>query len=44
VAGIIVPLDGGAIQYWSTLIELAVKHRLPAIYGDTTIVNFAPTG
>lgn len=39
VAGIVVPLDGGAVRYRSMLIPLAQAHRLPAIYGDRIFVD-----
>ena len=38
-AGIVIPLDGGAIRYRSALIPLLHAHKLPAIYGDPIFVG-----
>jgi putative ABC transport system substrate-binding protein len=37
--GIIVPMDGETGRYRHDLAELAIKHRLPGIYGDRVYVE-----
>ena len=38
-AGIIVPMDGETFRFRSDLVEIALKHRLPGIYGDESYVE-----
>jgi putative ABC transport system substrate-binding protein len=38
-AGIIVPMDGETFRFRKELVELALKHRLPGIYGDEGYVD-----
>lgn len=38
-AGIIAPMDGETFRFRSDLVEIALKHRLPGIYGDESYVE-----
>ena len=38
-AGIIAPMDGETFRFRKDLVELALKHRLPGIYGDEGYVE-----